>query len=73
MSDPQFDLKPDVRSDALGLVPGVTSLPIAVPKVGVASVPIRSAALKVRSFYFPQSGNWREKFLAAQNADKPAP
>lgn len=77
MNDPKLDLVPAVRSISLGdaaipasdaptLVPGVTTLPIGVGKVGVASLPIRSHSLKVRSFYFPQSGHWREKFLAEQ-------
>lgn len=80
MSDPNLDLIPTVRSISLGgassdttapggtspLVPDVTTLSVGVGKVGVASLPIRSHNLKVRSFYFPQSGHWREKFLAEQ-------
>ncbi|MCE9604523.1 MAG: DEAD/DEAH box helicase [Planctomycetia bacterium] len=79
MSEPRLDLTPAVRSttfepsnDSSGmsllLVPTVTTLACCVPKIGVASLPIRADKLKVRSFYFPQSGNWREKFLAAQAA-----
>lgn len=61
----------DVRVNSLDVgLGGVTAESIAVDswKPGIASVPIRGDRLKVRSFYFPQNGGWREKFAAAQAA-----
>jgi len=49
------------------------TLPIAdFARPGVASVPIRSNKLKTRSFYFPQSGAWRDKLCAKPQANDEA-
>ena len=64
----------DVHSPGVKLEVECTSLAVSpAAKLGVVSLPIRPQSLKVRSFYFPQSGNWREKFAAAQAKAAPPP
>lgn len=63
-----------VESVPLTVVPEVMSPPIAdVVGPGVASLPIRPPKLKLRSFYFPQAGAWREKFADAKSPERVPP
>jgi len=74
MSDGDFaEIRTNVNSVPLELSIDVQSLAGETWKPGIASLPIRGDRLKVRSFYFPQTAGWREKFVAAQVASQAKP
>ena len=61
-------LRVEVASSSPQIDVAASSLAVESWKPGIASVPIRADRLKVRSFFFPQTPGWREKFVAAQAA-----
>ena len=61
-------LQVEVASSSPQINVAASSIVVESWKPGIASVPIRADRLKVRSFFFPQTPGWREKFAAAQAA-----
>ena len=69
-------LEVEVASSSPQIEVAANSIAVESWKPGIASLPIRADRLKVRSFFFPQTPGWREKFAAAQaaqTANAPAP
>lgn len=66
----------EIASSSPRIDVAASSIAVESWKPGIASLPIRADRLKVRSFFFPQTPGWREKFAAAQaakGASAPAP